>query len=246
MNDWEAFFDGYASRYMDEPFVTATAAEVDFIEELFPLPAAARVLDLGCGTGRHTVALAARGYSVTGVDLSAGMLAEAAAAAAAAGVTVSLVKADAARFRTADRFDLAVCLCEGAFGLLGPGDEGALEQPLAILETLREALRPGCGFVLTVLNGLRPARAYGPRDVTEGRFDPMTLCERHPLSWVDDAGEHVAEVRERGFVPTELRLLCRLAGLSVMHVWGGTAGRWGRRPLDLDEYEIMVVGRREE
>jgi hypothetical protein len=40
-------------------------------------------------------------------------------------------------------------------------------------------------------------------------------------------------------------LLCRLAGLSVLHTWGGTAGNWGRRPLDLDEMEIMVVARRE-
>lgn len=51
-------------------------------------------------------------------------------------------------------------------------------------------------------------------------------------------------VRERSFVPTELMLLCRLAGLSALNLWGGTAGNWGRRPLDLDEMEIMVVARR--
>jgi len=41
-------------------------------------------------------------------------------------------------------------------------------------------------------------------------------------------------VRERGFVPTELVLLFRLAGMSVLNMWGGTAGNWGRRSLDLD------------
>jgi hypothetical protein len=46
---------------------------------------------------------------------------------------------------------------------------------------------------------------------------------------------------ERGFVGTELRLLFRLAGLSVVNMWGGTAGNWGRRTRDLDEYEIMIV-----
>jgi len=45
-------------------------------------------------------------------------------------------------------------------------------------------------------------------------------------------------------VPTELALLLRHAGFAVEHVWGGTAGNWGRRPVDLDEYEIMVVARR--
>ena len=48
-------------------------------------------------------------------------------------------------------------------------------------------------------------------------------------------------VRERAFVPTELRLLFRIAGMSVLNMGGGTAGNWGRRSLDLDEIEIMIV-----
>lgn len=42
-------------------------------------------------------------------------------------------------------------------------------------------------------------------------------------------------------MPTELTLLFRMAGLNVLHIWGGTAGGWGRRKINLDEYEIMVV-----
>jgi hypothetical protein len=42
-------------------------------------------------------------------------------------------------------------------------------------------------------------------------------------------------------VPAELVLLFRLAGMSVLNIWGGTAGNWGRRTLDLDEIEIMIV-----
>jgi hypothetical protein len=51
-------------------------------------------------------------------------------------------------------------------------------------------------------------------------------------------------VRERAFVVTELVLLCRLAGMSVLNTWGGTAGNWRRATLDLDEIEIMVVARK--
>jgi hypothetical protein len=51
-------------------------------------------------------------------------------------------------------------------------------------------------------------------------------------------------MRERGFVPTELRLLFGLAGLETLGIWGGTAGTWGKRPIDLDEYEIMVLARK--
>ncbi len=43
---------------------------------------------------------------------------------------------------------------------------------------------------------------------------------------------------------TELILLFRLAGMSVLNIWGGTAGNRGRRTLDLDEIEIMIVARK--
>ena len=51
-------------------------------------------------------------------------------------------------------------------------------------------------------------------------------------------------VRERGYVPTELVMLFRLAGLEVEHIGGGTAGNWGWRPIDLDEMEVMVIARK--
>jgi len=42
----------------------------------------------------------------------------------------------------------------------------------------------------------------------------------------------------------EVGTLFRLAGLSVLHIRGGTAGNWGHRPLDLDAMEIMIVARK--
>jgi hypothetical protein len=51
-------------------------------------------------------------------------------------------------------------------------------------------------------------------------------------------------VRERSYVPTELRSLVDAAGFEVLALWGGTAGRFGRRPPELDEMELMVHARR--
>ena len=93
--------------------------------------------------------------------------------------------------------------------------------------------------VFTVLNGASLLRKYQNRDVAEGRFDPLTMVasSEHP----PQAGLPAIAVRERAFVPTELLLRFRIAGMSVLHLWGGTAGNWGRRSLDLDEIEIMIV-----
>jgi hypothetical protein len=94
----------------------------------------------------------------------------------------------------------------------------------------------------SVLNAARMLRRYQNEDVAEGRFDPFSLVETNALP--PREGMAPVEVRERAFVGTELILLYRLAGLEVVHLWGGTAGSWGRRPLDLDEYEIMLVARK--
>lgn len=45
-------------------------------------------------------------------------------------------------------------------------------------------------------------------------------------------------MRERGFVPTELALLFRTAGLQVLNIWRGTTGNGERRPVDLENREI--------
>jgi 2-polyprenyl-3-methyl-5-hydroxy-6-metoxy-1,4-benzoquinol methylase len=83
---------------------------VDFLIEELALPPAGSILDVGCGTGRHSIELARRGYSVTGPDLSREMLTRAVASAEAAGVSVEWVRADASRFTLPERYDGAICL----------------------------------------------------------------------------------------------------------------------------------------
>lgn len=240
-SSWEAFFDEHAPIYNDNVFTKNTVLEVDFLLEELSLQPGGSILDVGCGTGRHAIELAKRGYAVTGLDLSSGMLAMAADAAKAANVDVNWIHADATRFTLPMRYDGAVCLCEGAFGLLGKGDD-PIGQPLSILGNISGSLKPQAKAVLTVLNAAAMVRRYTNKDVEEGRFDPLIMVESSELP--PREGLPAVAVRERAFVATELILLSRLAGMSVLHLWGGTAGNWGRRPLDLDEIEIMIVARK--
>ena len=73
-NGWAKFFDGHAPAYMSNPFTRDTIKEVNFLVEELILPPKSLILDIGCGTGRHSIELAGRGYQVTGVDVSLGML----------------------------------------------------------------------------------------------------------------------------------------------------------------------------
>ncbi len=242
-NEWEEFFDGHAPAYMENVFTKNTLAEVDFIIEELKLPQGCRILDIGCGTGRHSVELAKRGYLVTGVDISSGMLAEAREAAGKAGVEVEWIHADATQFESDGLYDAAIWLCEGAFGLLGKNDD-PLELGLSILRNINRALKPDSKLMMTVLNGLGLIRKYKQEDVEKGVFDPVTLAEVYPMEYDTPEGKKSMMVRERGFTPTELKLMLGQTGFEVNHIWGGTAGNWGRRKIDLDEIEIMVIAKK--
>lgn len=78
--------------------------------------------------------LARRGIEVTGVDISAGMLQEARKMAEESGVNVEFIQSDATKFSTNKQYDVAICLCEGAFELLNV-DDNPDEQSLSILKT---------------------------------------------------------------------------------------------------------------
>jgi cyclopropane fatty-acyl-phospholipid synthase-like methyltransferase len=243
-NEWEEFFDGHAPAYMENVFTKNTLAEVDFIIEELKLPQGCRILDVGCGTGRHSVELATRGYAVTGVDISSGMLAQAREAAKKAGVEVEWIHFDATQFKPERSYDAAICLCEGAFGLLGKNDD-PLEQGLSILRNISRALKPDSKLMMTVLNGLALVRKYKQEDVEKGVFNPVTLAETYPMEYDTPGGKKSMMVRERGFTPTELKLMLGQTGFEVYNIWGGTAGNWGRRKIDLDEIEIMIIANKE-
>ena len=239
--EWADFFNGHAPDYDENEFTRNTVVEVDFLIEALGLSPGAAILDVGCGSGRHAIELARRGYIVTGLDVSQGMLQEAQKKAGKANVSITWIHGDAAGFSLDRQFDGVIGLCEGAMGLLGSQDD-PIGQPLAILQNIAAALKPQAKCLFTVLNGFALIRKYSQSEVEQGRFDPLALAER---SEVASPGSYaVTPLRERGFVPTELVLLFRLAGLHVLNIWGGTAGNWGKRTIDLDEIEIMALAQK--
>lgn len=241
---WQQFFDQHAPHYNQNPFTANTRAEVEFLVHLLELPAGSRILDVGCGTGRHSVMLAQMGYRMTGLDVSEGMLREARAAAEQAGVDVEWIQADAATWEAEVLYDAVICLCEGAIGLADP-DEDPVSHDLSVLRRIYGALRPNGRFVMTAMNGYAVIRQMSDELVQEGRFDPATMLSVYEDEWDLPEGKRVMKIRERLLIPPEMVAMLRHVGFTVDAVWGGTAGDWGKRPIKLDEVEAMYVSRKE-
>ena len=240
---WQEFFKYEADQYDNEPFTQATKEEVEFLIDQFQLPHGASILDMGCGTGRHSVALAQHGFAVTGVDLSEHMLEKARSRAVAANTHVAFIQGDATTFRSEPVFDAAIGLCEGAMGLLGQGDD-PIERDLTVLQNIHAALKPNGQLIVNALNVFRVARKAG-HDEEADTFDVMSQTTLNTIVFETLKGPVEIPCRERMYTPTEFTLMLRVAGFAVKHVWGGTAGNWRRGPMDLDEYELMAIARKE-
>lgn len=243
MNPWQQFFDRFADQYEEQVFTKNTEAEVRFLIEQLALSDGASILDIGCGTGRHSVALAQQGYRMTGVDISSAMLALADRRAQAAGVEIEWVHTNAAEFAREQAFDAVICLCEGAMCLLTDRDD-PLQRDQTILNHISRSLKPGGKLILNVLNASRPLRSLSDEDVRSGKFDPVNLTELSDVSSLLNDESLTSRLRERYYTGPEIRRLVQAAGLNVLGVYGGTAGNWGLRPIELDEYELMVIAER--
>jgi len=241
MNEWKTFFNhNYAPQYEKEVFTQNTTQEVNFIIEELNVPEGSHILDVGCGTGRHAIALAQNGYRVTGVDISPAMLNEARKSAAKLGVDIILIESDAQEISFSQEFDAAICLCEGALSLLGSEDD-PYEHDVKILENIFRSLKPNGRFITTVLNAYRRIRMLSDADIQSGQFDQVTMVEYSEETRKFEEIQIIITVRERLYTPAEFVRMLHHVGFNVEGVFGGTAGDWNKTPLKLDEMEFMVI-----
>lgn len=226
--------DTLGRAYLRYDFTRGTTQEVDFLVELLDLPAGARILDVGCGPGRHAIELAARGYDVTGIDVSPRFIEIAAESARGRGVQPALFEMDAREMPFGDEFDAVTTICQGGFGLMG--DDDAL-----ILRRMRDAAKPGGRVVATAFSAFLAAQA----DQNESTFDVDRGVMYETMTVRDEEGaEHSFDAWTSVYTPRELRLLAIGCGLVPEAVWSVSPGDFARRPPDVEHYEFMLVARR--
>ncbi len=225
--------------YLRYSFTKGTANEVEFLVEQLGLQPGHRVLDVGCGPGRHAHALARLGMQVVGVDISARFV-ELARRDAAAGS--SFERLDARELPFDGQFDAAISLCQGAFGLCGgPAASGVVDPDGAVLAGMARAVRPGGRVAVSAFSAYFQVRWLEDSD----DFDADAGVNRETTEVMDGDGVAVGcEAWTTCFTPRELRLLAAANGLVVDAIWSVTPGRYEAVPPTIDTPEFLLVARR--
>lgn len=250
MKQWyQELFENYAMMYDRESFTQGTIGECDFIEEEISHGKATRILDIGCGTGRHAIELTQRGYNVTGVDLSASQLKRAKEKAEALNLKTKFLRHDARNLPFDSEFDLAIMLCEGGFPLMETD-----EMNFDILKSAARALKDGGKFIFTTLNGLFPLHhsveefcnstaEEGNATYKSNTFDLMTFRDHNVTTVEDDSGNKRELVcNERYYVPCEITWLLKSLGFSKSDIFGAKLGAFSRKDrLTIEDFEMLVV-----
>ena len=234
---FEPVADHLGEAYLRYSFTKGTDQEVGFLVEALALAPGMRVLDVGCGPGRHAHALAARGLEVVGVDISQRFV-DLATRDAPSGAT--FVRADARALAFEGGFDAAISLCQGAFGLAG-GPGAPLDGDGAVLDGIARALLPGGVAAVSAFSAYFQVRYLEEAD----RFDAGAGVNHERTEVRDESGTpSEVDLWTTCFTPRELRLLATRAGLRVRDVWSVTPGAYAAEPPSIDTPEFLLVAER--
>jgi cyclopropane fatty-acyl-phospholipid synthase-like methyltransferase len=238
--DQEHWFEPIAAHlggaYLRYSFTKGTVQEVEHIVAALGLEPGQRVLDVGCGPGRHAHELARRGMIVHGVDISERFV-ELATRDAPPGATFE--RLDARRLTDvegfAGAFDAVICLCQGAFGLMTANGDDRV-----VLAGIAAALRPGGRLALSAFNAYFAVKYH-----EAATFDADSGVSHERTEVRNERGEpREVDLWTGCYTPRELRLLTEAVGLEVVSLTSVEPGAYGVAPPSTEQPEFLVIARR--
>jgi SAM-dependent methyltransferase len=226
---FEPIADHLGAAYLRYSFTKGTRQEVDAVVGWLGLRPGMRVLDVGCGPGRHAHELASRGIRVHGIDISQRFI-DIARSSDVDGATFERLDARSLTFDA--EFDAVICLCQGAFGLMT-----ANGNDLDVLTGIRRALRPGGRLALSAFS------AYFAVKYHDGAtFDADTGVSHEVTEVKNEQGRGTEVDLWTGcYTPRELRLLMEKVGMAVDHIYSVEPGRYVADPPSVETPEFLLI-----
>lgn len=223
----------HVSRFTPE----RTGREVDVLVNVLKLKPPERLLDLGCGWGRHLAELKRRGFEkLVGVDVQGAFLEP------LEGVT--MLEGNAARLEFEAEFDAAYC----AFSALLSTPDAAPN----VFSSVAKALRPGGRFLFDVTNRERLVQVEASRSwrggeglpwtLEEARFDLLTGAQTvlQKRLFADGHSDECTLTRFH-YTLAELARLLQTAGLTVTDVYGD----WQLGPYTAESPRTLLIARKD-
>jgi SAM-dependent methyltransferase len=244
-NKWykELWEDMDINVFVKYPYLKNTELEVEWLIKEYITNTEMKILDVGCGIGRHAIGLSVRGYkNITAIDLSPSLIKVAKETAKKKNAIVDFRVCDARELPFENKFDVAICLWEGAFGLLEDDNEN-----YKVLRAIHKSLKQGGLLILTALGGYwYPLATYlqnvfnispFPKD----KFDPMTCCVSCEIEKFDEKGRKTEIVcKDRCYTFPELKWVLEQIGFEV--ILGSTS--FSKAPIQHGSVQFMVVSKK--
>jgi len=231
MTEWyedDEFWESFAPYFFTPERLESSGAQADELVKLLGVATGRRVLDLCCGVGRHSIALARRRLEVTGVDRTRAFLDRAQAAARKEGVTVEWVQEDMRSFKRANAFDGAIN-CVTSFGYFADPAEDLL-----VARNLHESLKPNSRLVIEMMGKEVLARDFNERTWDRLPDGGVLLQERKLRSgwdWLESNWIMIGPKRRmeltftsRPYSGAELREVLKQAGFATVELFGSLKG----------------------
>jgi SAM-dependent methyltransferase len=241
---YESFFQGIVLDMWSQAVPEEhTRAEAAFLESKLGATRGARVLDVPCGSGRHALEMASRGYAVTGVDLSEEQIERARSASRKAGLEIDWRRADMRDLPRGEAFDAAWCL-GNSFGYVEP--QGNRD----FLRAIAGALKPGARFVMdtgaaaeSVLPGFREREWMQVGEILfleENRYHAAESCKETIYTFARGGESRTRSGLQWVFTTREILAMFDEAGLEVLETFSSIDGA----PFEAGCPVLILVARR--
>lgn len=230
----EDYLKLYAHRTLEE-----AKQQVEFLEKALELKGDEKILDLGCGMGRHSIAFAIKGYTVTGVDASEYLIKQAKHKLAEnPTLPVTFIHADIKESPPIGTFDLIISM----FTSFGYFDEDKDNQE--ILSIVRKHLNPGGQFFLDYLHPFHVKKTLKPyeKKTVEGESVEIKIKIENDMAIKNITfPERRYQERVKLYARNQIQRMLQAVGFVTVDVWNDYQGNPWRPDGERQLFRVKIL-----